>query len=194
MVAGREPPADFEGPTGGHQPWHRQRWPWIALAVAAVVVAAGVAGTKGTPPKTTAAHHDHASGAVSTTTAPSFVMTSSTTLPATTTSAATTTSNPAAGSPTSSTTAGTTWTDARVKVTGCTDSQVTGVITNTGSITNTYIISATDDSGSFELGDGTAEVVNLAPHQSTSWTAPVQFSNTPTGPVSCSVDDVLANY
>jgi len=82
----------------------------------------------------------------------------------------------------------------RTKVTGCTDSGVTGTITNTGKIVNTYIIEVSDDSGSFELGTGNTEVVNLAPGATTTWSSPVTFSNPPTGPVSCSVNDVMANY
>jgi hypothetical protein len=86
------------------------------------------------------------------------------------------------------------WSDANVTVTGCTDSGVTGKLVNTGSITNTYIIEVTDDSGSFELGSGNTEVTNLPAGQTATWTAAVSFSNSPTGPVTCSVDDVLTNY
>ncbi len=79
-------------------------------------------------------------------------------------------------------------------ITGCTDSAVSGTITNDGSVTNSYIISVSDDSGSFELGDGNAQVTNVLPGQTTSWSAPVSFSNPPTGPVQCMVIDVMANY
>lgn len=82
----------------------------------------------------------------------------------------------------------------RTAITTCTATGVTGTITNTGTTVNTYIIVVSDDSGSFELGTGTTEVVNLRPGGTTTWTSPVTFSNQPTGPVSCAILDVMANY
>lgn len=84
--------------------------------------------------------------------------------------------------------------NANTAVTSCADSGVSGTITNDGTVTNTYIISVSDDSGSFELGSGNTQVTNLPPSQTANWIAPVTFSNPPTGPVSCMVIDVLANY
>jgi hypothetical protein len=82
----------------------------------------------------------------------------------------------------------------KTKITSCTDNSVSGTLTNTGTVTNTYIVTVSDDSGSFELGGGDTEVVNVPPGHTVSWSAKVTFSNAPTGPVSCSVIDVLANY
>jgi len=81
----------------------------------------------------------------------------------------------------------------RVQITSCTQSSVEGVLTNLGAVTNTYIVAVSDDAGSFELGDGDAEIVNLPPGATTQWVAPVTFSNAPTGPVSCSVLEVTSN-
>jgi len=84
--------------------------------------------------------------------------------------------------------------NANTSITSCTDSAVSGTITNDGNITNTYIISVSDDSGSFELGDGNAQVTNLGVGETASWSAPVIFSNPPTGPINCMIIDVIANY
>jgi len=61
-------------------------------------------------------------------------------------------------------------------------------------VTNTYQVRVSDDSGTFELGDGYTQVTNLPPGETVSWNASVTFSNPPTGPVTCMVIDVLANY
>ena len=148
------------------------------LGVAALALLAAACGstTSATPTTSTTA------ASVSTTTIPKPTTTTTTTT--TTTPATTTTSNLNESS----------WSEANTTVMGCTDSAVSGTLTNTGTMTNTYIVSVSDDSGSFELGDGNTQVTNLPPAHSASWSAPVTFSNPPTGPVSCTVIDVEANY
>ena len=145
---------------------------WTGLGIAALAVSAAACGS--TPSTTT----------TTTTTAPTTTTVAKLTTTTSTLPATTTTSNPNESS----------WADANTIVTGCTDSAVSGTLTNTGSVTNTYIVSVSDDSGSFELGTGNTQVTNLPPGHTTSWSSSVTFSNAPTGPVMCSVIDVIANY
>lgn len=88
------------------------------------------------------------------------------------------------------------WPGSSTIVTGCSETGVSGNLTNTGNdaYTNFQIQVREDDSGSSEVGSGYTQVTNLAFGKTASWNAPVSFADPPTGSVSCSVVDVVANY
>lgn len=88
------------------------------------------------------------------------------------------------------------WPGSSTIVTGCSESSVSGTLTNTGNdvYTNFQIQVREDDSGSSEVGSGYVQVTNVGLGNTVNWNAPVSFANPAAGPVNCTVIDVVANY
>lgn len=183
-----KPVLDFSsfGPRADHAPGgftahHRKALAGAGIAIALMILL-GILISPRQPVRTAT----RSSASTTLASAPSNTAPAATSAPASTTTTeppTTTTTSPDQSS----------WGDATTTVTACTPSAVSGTLTNTGPVTNTYYVSVLDDGGAIEEGNGYTQVTNLAPGATAYWNAPVTFSNPPTGAVSCMVDDVLAN-
>ena len=177
----------------------------VAVIVTAVVLTSSTNGTnslqaagrhpmgrtdRSTPPPSLASNAPRGSATTATpsTTAspPTTTAVSPTTAPPTTTAVSTTIA-PATAPSTS------TWTSATVTLAGCTESAVSGTLTNTGGGTTSFYISVGETGSLSGNGDGNAQTSGVPPGGSVSWSAPVTFATSPVGSLSCTVTSVVTD-